>query len=207
MKLPPALIAPVVGALYRLWCGSLRYTESNREACLPYIRAQAPLVFALWHDELFALPYTRGDWSVFTVVSRSRDGEYLARLLQSLNLGTVRGSSSKGGLSVLREAVKLMQEERQHACMTVDGPRGPRHEPKDGAVYLAHHVPARIVPVRLYASKTKVFQSWDRFQLPLPFCSVRVLYGDPYAVEAPELTREVLDQERQKLKDKLELLT
>ncbi len=204
MKVPAGLIAPLVGVGYRLWCASLRYTQINREASLPYVQKGMPLVFALWHDELFALPYRRDGWPIFTVVSRSQDGEYLARLLQSLDLGTVRGSSSRGGLGALLKAARLMREARQHACITVDGPRGPRHEVKDGAIFLAHHVPAHIVPVRLHASRAKRFNSWDRFQLPWPFARMRVVFADPYRVEAEELTPEVLERERTILKEKLE---
>lgn len=206
MKIPPGLVAPLVSGLYSAWCSTLRYTEINREACLPYTEQGATMVFALWHDELFPVPYRRHGWPIFTVVSRSRDGEYLARLLQSQGLGTVRGSSSKGGLSALLQAAKLMKEEKQHACITVDGPRGPRHEVKDGAIFLAHRVPAYIVPIRMYPSKAKKFGSWDKFQLPWPFARIRMVYGDPYQVEAGDLTPDVLERERQRLKEKLENL-
>lgn len=206
MKIPPGLIAPLVSGLYKVWCKTLRYTEINREASLPYVRQRIPLVFALWHDELFPIPYMRNGWPIFTVVSRSRDGEYLAGVLQSVGLGTVRGSSSRGGLSALLRAARLMKEEKRHACITVDGPRGPRHEVKDGAVFLAHHVPAYIVPVRMYASSAKRFGSWDKFQLPWPFARIRMVYGDPYQVEVGDLTPEVLERERQRLKEKLENL-
>ena len=207
MKISPAIVGPFVGALYSLWCSSLRYTEVNREAALPLVQANVPLVFALWHDELFAVPYKRDGWPIFTVVSRSRDGEFLARVLASQGLGTVRGSSSRGGLAALLRAAKLMQEERQHACITIDGPRGPRHEVKDGAIFLAHRVSSYIVPLRVSYSKAKVFhKAWDKFQLPLPFSRVHIQYGDPYRVAEGELTPDVLAKERQILKVKLEEL-
>ena len=206
MKVSPRLIAPLVNGLYRFWCKTLRYTEVNRDLSTSYMQQGKLLVFTLWHDELFPLPYRRGDWSLFTVVSRSQDGEYLAGILKSVGLGTVRGSSSRGGLAALLQAVRLMKEQKQHACISVDGPRGPRHEVKDGAIFLAQHVPAYIVPVRMYASKVKKFASWDRFQLPWPFARVRMIYGDPYQVEADDLTPDALERDRQRLKEKLENL-
>ncbi len=206
MNISPNLVGPFIGGLYSLWCATLRYTEVNREAAAR-IQAETPLVFALWHDELFAVPYKRNGWPIFTIVSRSRDGEYLSRVLASQGLGTVRGSSSRGGLAALLRAAKLMQEERQHACITIDGPRGPRHEVKDGAIFLAHRVSSYIVPARVYYAKAKVFRSWDKFQLPWPFSRVHIQYGDPYRVAEGELTAEVLERERQILKEKLERLT
>ncbi len=205
MKISPDLAGPFIGGLYSLWCATLRYAEVNREACAQ-IQRDFPLVFALWHDELFAVPYKRDGWPIFTIVSRSRDGEYLSKLLASQGLGTVRGSSSRGGLAALLRAAKLMQEEKQHACITIDGPRGPRHEVKDGAIFLAHRVSSYIVPVRVHYSKAKVFRSWDRFQLPWPFSRVHMRYGDPYRVTEGELTPDALERERQILKGKLEVL-
>ena len=204
MKIPPSLVGPFIGRTYRLWCGSLSYTQVNRETCDSLSRQGLPLVFALWHGEVFAFPYKKGDWNIFTIVSRSSDGEYLARLLQDQNIFPLRGSSSRGGLAALLRGAKIMRENSMHACITVDGPRGPRHEVKDGTLFLAHRAGAHIVPMRAIYESAKTFASWDRFQLPLPFSRVTMFFGEPYTIEAEELTEDVLAVERQRLKQKLE---
>ena len=206
MKIPPWLVAPLIHGLYRLWCGSLRISETNRAPLDALEAAGQPVVICLWHDELFALMHVRRTLRIVTLVSRSRDGEYLARLLQSLGLLTARGSSSRGGASALLQAARLMREKKYNGCLTVDGPRGPRHVVKDGAVFLAANTPAPIVPVRLFMEKAKVFRSWDRFQLPLPFSRVRIVFGDPYTVGATELAPEELERERRELQNRLESL-
>ena len=206
MKIPPWLVAPLMHGLYRLWCGSLRIREHGR-APLDALEAEGkPTVLCLWHDELFSLMHVRRKLRIVTLVSRSRDGEYLARLLQALGLLTARGSSSRGGASALLQAARLMREERYNRCLTVDGPRGPRHVAKDGAVFLAFHTPAPIVPIRLFMQKAKVFRSWDRFQLPLPFSRVDIVFGEPYMVRATELTPDELERERLELQTRLESL-
>ena len=98
MKLPPALIAPPLYGLYKAWCATLRYDIAGRQAVDDLWHARTPMVFALWHDELFPLMHVRGDLEIVTVVSQSRDGEYLAQVLQRLGLRTARGSSSRGGV-------------------------------------------------------------------------------------------------------------
>ena len=70
-----------------------------------------------------------------------------------------------------------MRESGICGCVTVDGLRGPRHEVKEGAIFLAARADAPIVPIRLFMERRKVFKSWDRFQLPLPFS--RVSMGAP----------------------------
>lgn len=206
MKIPPGLVGPFIGGFYRLWCATLRYTQENREVCDALSRQGVPLVFTLWHGEVFAFPYKRGDWKIFTIVSRSTDGEYLARLLQSQDVHPLRGSSSRGGLAALLRGAKIMRENNRHACITIDGPRGPRHEVKDGALYLAHRAGAYIVPMRAVYSSAKIFASWDRFALPYPFSRVTIRFGEPYRIEAEDLTDEVLALERQRLKNALEAL-
>lgn len=207
MKIPPWLVAPLIHGLYRLWCGTLRITESGRIPVEALTTAGKPVMFCLWHDELFPLMHVRRDWRIVTLVSRSRDGEYLARLLQALGLITARGSSSRGGTSALLQAARLMREEKYNGCITVDGPRGPRHVAKDGAVFLAFHIPAPIVPIRVFMKKAKVFRSWDRFQLPLPFSRVHVAFGEPYQVSATDFSPEELERERLELQKRLETLS
>ena len=204
MKIPPGLVGPFIGGFYRLWCRTLRYDLIHRESCEALIREGNSLVFTLWHDEVFAVPFQCRDWKVFTIVSRSTDGEYLARLLQEYDIYPLRGSSSRGGLAALLRGVKIMRDEGRHACITIDGPRGPRHEVKDGALYLAHRAGAYIVPMRVAYSSAKIFGSWDKFALPWPFSRVAILVGEPYKIEAEELTEDVLVAERQRLKQALQ---
>ena len=53
--------------------------------------------------------------------------------------------------------------------VTPDGPKGPRGSVKDGLVRMAGAASRQIRPVAGAVSRAKVFASWDRFTLPLPF--------------------------------------
>lgn len=208
MRIDAARFAPLITWLYRVWCATLRIELVNW-AGHEQARSQGiPLVFALWHDELFTLTHLRGDLPLCAVVSRSGDGEVLARVLEALGVRTARGSSSRGGLQALRTAMEFMRQGR-HAVVTVDGPRGPRHEVKDGAVYLAFKAKAQIVPVRLFLERRHCFGSWDRFQLPWPFSRVRIVFGDPYEpapVDGPKarVDTERIERGKRELAEKLE---
>jgi lysophospholipid acyltransferase (LPLAT)-like uncharacterized protein len=206
MKLPVKIVSPLLISLYRFWCSTLRICESGRKAVDELEAAGRPMMFSLWHDELFALMHVRESLRIVTVVSQSRDGEYLARLLQGLGLKTVRGSSTRGGIGALLRAARFMRTERYNGCITVDGPRGPRHVVKQGAIVLAFRVPAHIVPVRIFYERAKVFSSWDRFQLPLPFSRVHIVFGAPYLPDATDLTKSELERERFTLENALHAL-
>lgn len=201
-----SLLSPLINGIYRLWCSTLRVTEYDRDAVDSLAAAGKPMMFPLWHDELFPLMHVRRNLRTVTVVSRNKDAEYLARLLRSLGLATVRGSSSRGGTTALLQAERFMREQNYNGCITVDGPRGPRHVVKQGAVILAFRTPAHIVPVRLFMEKAKVFHSWDRFQLPYPFSRIHIVFGEPYMVAATELDKPALEQEVRKLQNRLQAL-
>jgi lysophospholipid acyltransferase (LPLAT)-like uncharacterized protein len=203
MSIPFSLPAMPINVLYRLWCSSLRIVQTGRETLDAFDAQGRIMMFALFHDELFPLMHVRENLRLVTVVSRSRDGEYLARLLQSLGLKTARGSSSRHGASALRQIARIMREDRYHGVITVDGPRGPRHRVKQGAIILAFRTPALVMPVRLFPNHAKKFDSWDSFQLPLPFTRVDIVFGEPYAVRASELDEETIVAECLELERRL----
>jgi lysophospholipid acyltransferase (LPLAT)-like uncharacterized protein len=203
VNIPPGLVCPIINVLYRLWCSTLHVAQTGREHADRLDAEGRLMMFSLFHDELFTLMHVRLDLRLATVVSRSRDGEYLARLLHSLGLKTARGSSSRGGLSALKVMERLMREDRRHGVITVDGPVGPRHIVKQGAIVLAFRVPALLVPVRLFNGRAFVFNSWDRFQLPLPFSRVDIVFGTPYALLPAELNPGEVERERAELQKRL----
>ena len=170
---------PVYG-LYRLWCSTIRYTEVNRVAIEHTTDQGLPVVLCLWHDELFPLIYLKRQLRIIALVSQSGDGELLAGVLERMGLETARGSSTRGGMKALLAAARRMRQDGLCGCVTVDGPRGPRHEVKEGAIFLAGRAAAPIVPIRLFMTRRKVFRSWDRFQLPWPFSRVAMVCGDAY---------------------------
>ncbi len=138
-------------------------------------------IYALWHARLLPLVWSHRGRSVAVLVSRHRDGEWVARVVESLGFVTARGSSTRGGDSAVREM--LEHAGRGHAlAVTPDGPRGPAGRVKPGLVYLASRTGWPIVPVTAAASRSWTFRSWDRFRVPLPFTRVRLAYGEPITV-------------------------
>lgn len=207
MRIDPGLVSPALTALYRAWIWSIRFDDAGR---LPVITGPAdagrPVMLAIWHSELFALTgygMTMLDGRLATVVSDSRDGELIAQVLTRINYGTARGSSTRGGLKALI-ALKRHMDQGRIGVITVDGPRGPRHRVKDGAVYLAHKTGALLFPVRCRPSRKHVFQrSWDRFELPTPFCRCPVYFGEPLCFEGDRPDEAMLAAGRQRLEQAL----
>lgn len=196
MKIDPVLVAPPLTILYRLWIRSLRYRMvSGRERLQAAVDSGRPVMLAIWHEELFALTglgITLMRDRLATVVSDSRDGELIARVLVRIGFETARGSSTRGGLKALQQLRRSMEQGRI-GVITVDGPRGPRQKVKDGAVYLAQRAGALLFPVRSRLSRLHVFErSWDHFQLPMPFSACDVHLGEPLEFPEGKLDAEAL---------------
>ncbi len=206
MKIQLSPLAAPTAWLYRLWFASLRRSQHNFGLLVERNHQKKPNVLAVWHDELFPVLGLRitGKLQMAAIVSQSKDGEYLAEVMARLGYHLARGSSSRGGVRALLQAGRIMRNEGFSTCLTVDGPRGPRHEVKDGIFFLAHAADAPIIPIRTIMTRRKVFgKAWDKFQLPLPFSRVHTIFGEPYYLESPELTPECLAFERERLKNKL----
>jgi lysophospholipid acyltransferase (LPLAT)-like uncharacterized protein len=203
MRPPVSLVSFCLRAVYRGLCASLRVREKGREEVDALDVRDERMVFCLWHDEFFPVVHVRKQLNIVTVVSPSRDGDLLARVLRTLKLRTARGSSTRGGTGALLEAARLMREDNIHACLTVDGPLGPRHQAKPGAFFLAWHAGAHIAPIRAVFSRSFRARSWDRFQIPLPFSRVTVIFGTPWKLEGESLNDATLAAAKSRLEKSL----
>lgn len=207
MRLAPERLAPALYWAFRAWETTLRVEEVNADPLRRIWAAGGRVVFACWHNELFACAAARGDKRLVTIVSASGDGALLAGVLTRLGLWCARGSSSRLGMRALVQTVKVVRDQQRDAVITVDGPRGPRHQVKDGVIYLAHRLGAYLAPTRGLCSRKFVFaKAWDRFELPLPLARCAVVYGEPYKVEAATLDQPALERETARLAEKLHAL-
>jgi lysophospholipid acyltransferase (LPLAT)-like uncharacterized protein len=164
-----------------------------------------PVVLAFWHGRTlyFLHLYHRQRFTI--LVSRSRDGEFVSRILQRFGVHVTRGSSSRGGAQALLEIARQVRR-GYHAALTPDGPRGPRYEVQPGVVALAQQTGAAILPVTYSARWKKVLRSWDSFLVPLPFSRVVVIYGEPISVPA-SAPPAVFQAKRQEVEVRLRQIT
>lgn len=179
---------------------TVRFRVEGRERYTELVAGGESVIFALWHGRLLPLTYYHRGGRIAALISRSGDGEYIARVVEGWGYRTARGSSSRGGGAALREMVRLAREGWSLA-VTPDGPRGPRQRLNPGVITAAQLTGLPIVPLSAGCSRAWWPGSWDRFCVPKPFSTVRVLYGDPVRVPreagGAELARHARDLEAQ----------
>ena len=128
----------------------------------------------------------------------------MARFVQKLGYGSVRGSSTRGGTGALVEMIRLMRSGFASA-FTVDGPRGPRYEAKLGPVLLAKKTGDPLLPFLLECKKFWSVGSWDKPQIPKPFTTVKLMIEKPIYV-AKDASDDELEEKRLDLQSVLEKL-
>jgi hypothetical protein len=176
-------------AAVRAVLAAARVTVEGEEAMLA-AAAGAPPVYAFWHGKQMPLLAYRTRFPLGIMVSRSLDGELLGRILRDCGHRVARGSSSRGGDEGYAGLVALFRE----GCaptFAADGPRGPYHVLKPGAVRMAAELQRPLVTASAAASPARAVGSWDRLELVAPFARVAVVFGEsfrfPPGIEGDEL--------------------
>ena len=166
---------------------------------------QAP-IYTFWHNHIFVGTYYFRDRGIVVMTSRSFDGEYIARFIQRLGYGAVRGSSTRGAVGALIEMTRLARE-GVPTGFSIDGPKGPRHVAKMGAVILARKTGQPILPFTLTCKRFwEAKRSWDRFQVPMPFTRVLLKIAPPIYVSA-DSDDPLMNRKRDELQATLDELT
>jgi lysophospholipid acyltransferase (LPLAT)-like uncharacterized protein len=168
----------------------LTYASSRKEVLmdddsLPYMQGKDNAIFAFWHGRMMMMPSIHPRQRPFHVlISHHRDGMLISKVVEHFRVGTVSGSSSRGGGTAMRTMLQLL-EEGGSIGITPDGPRGPNQTVASaGVVSLAKLSQKPIIPVAFSASRCIRLGSWDRFMLVRPFGKLVFCVGAPIAVPA-----------------------
>jgi len=168
-----AVVPPLAAGLIRLLGATWRVRDVQAEGAPVGHLVPGPTVFAFWHEGLLSCAWRFRGLGIAILISRSFDGELIARTVERLGFLAVRGSSPRGGAVGLRGMVDAYRAGRICA-FTADGPKGPRRVAKAGAVQLTELAGAGWVGC-FHAEPDRAWRlrSWDRFAIPKPFTTVR----------------------------------
>lgn len=196
------VLGTLAGRLMQAWCATLRFEIVDRCALTTPGGLPGPVIYCLWHHRIFTMPAA---WKkacgahrrAVVLTSASHDGAALARAVGVFGIGSVRGSSSRRGVAALVGLRKALRENFD-ACITPDGPRGPRQVIQPGIVKLAETSGAPIVPIHVEYTSCRELRTWDRFAIPAPGSKVRVIFDHALAVP-PGLSDDDFEAVRRRL--------
>lgn len=144
-----------------------------------------PAVFIFWHGRSMMLSpiICLGGMRGYAVASKHSDGRMMAKLQRLFGLKPIYGSTSDGGISVLRQGVRVLKDGRYCMCISPDGPGGPSMRVQDGALYFAKMTGAPIIPVCFSASHAWFQKRWDRYLVALPFSVITCRIAEPVFID------------------------
>lgn len=177
------------------------YFTSRKQFHMPQVVPQEPVVFAFWHGDLLLQPYLyyqfRKTPKAKVLISDHFDGQIIARIMTFFRLGTIHGSTTRGGAKVLIQGLKSLAE-GYDIGITPDGPKGPRYTVSDGVVIMAQKRQAKVIVYSCVPSSYWQLGSWDRFVIPKPFGVLNFYASEPIDLmgleinEAKELLHKAL---------------
>jgi lysophospholipid acyltransferase (LPLAT)-like uncharacterized protein len=200
-KVTLATIPRMLSWLIKVWFATCRVTVHDvqyREQCREH---DNPVIATFWHYAILYNLYHMRKKTGVAMVSASKDGEYIARLVSFFGYAAVRGSRNRKGMQAMKEMMKFVSEGR-HAAIVADGSQGPPQVVQAGSILLASRTESPILPLLWSASHYYAINSWDRMVIPKPFSRVDLFYGEPIVVPK-DLKAEGLEEYRLQLERNL----
>jgi lysophospholipid acyltransferase (LPLAT)-like uncharacterized protein len=162
------LVSWMVPAFLYLVGPTLKITFSWEEGSIGSLDNIHPGIFPFWHRCVLGACWIFRHRNLAVLTSQSRDGEFIARVINRMGYPAVRGSSSRGGQRGLLELQRMVTN-GGGVAFTIDGPRGPRYVAKRGPVLLARTTGVPITAFYVAMEKAWVINSWDAMMIPKPF--------------------------------------
>lgn len=200
-KLSHAIIRPIIKLFLTLIWWTCRVEKIiGDEHVQEIIKKNTPFIPCYWHQmHIFCLWYMRKlqkrGLKIGFLVSPSVDGEISSKLVESWGIVAVRGSSNRTGAKALKDMYNIIMKDKVSPVTTSDGPTGPIHEFKQGAVMLAQLTQSPMLPVAYAADRYWELKSWDKFIIPKPFSRIVIAVGEPHYIDKKS-NAEKMEEER-----------
>jgi lysophospholipid acyltransferase (LPLAT)-like uncharacterized protein len=163
----------------RLLFITLRLNVINDENEAPDNRFQG--IYYFWHQNIIACMYFfyKKGGTGHCVVSPSSDGKIAGFIAQKLGFKVLYGSAYKKSIKLVRQTLDVL-ELNKLLCIVGDGSRGPAFKLQRGISYLAAKSQLPLIFVGCKSSSSLTFHnSWDKFQIPLPFSRISIRIKKP----------------------------
>lgn len=164
----------------------------EEEPAPPDAHYEKPVIYSFWHRAVFPAAWMWRKLGIAVMVSKSFDGEYIARIIEKFGFIAVRGSSSRSGAEALL-GMKSALEGGATVAFTVDGPRGPKYVAKPGPVRLSQITGLPMAAFYVALSDAWTLKTWDEFMIPKPFSKALVWVSPKVRVPANSTDSESRD--------------
>jgi len=200
-KLGYAIIRPIIKLFISSFWWSCRVEKIiGDEHAIKLIEKGDPIIPCYWHQmHIFGSWYMRKlqkrGLKIGFLISPSVDGEVPAKIVESWGAVAIRGSSNRTGARALKDMYNTITKDKISPVTTSDGPTGPVHEFKQGAIMLAQLTQSPMLPIAYMPSRYWKSKGWDKFIIPKPFSRIVIAVGEPHFIDKKS-NAEKLEEER-----------
>ena len=176
--------------LNNLLCHSVRWKKIDYENAKS-LQNEGGIIF-LWHETIMASIFSARNEGFWTISSTSRDSMLQEYILRKYNYGFVKGSSKHNGAQALLGVLRGVKENKVFA-VTCDGPSGPRHICKPGAVAMLRKSGKKFICLGVALKEKWVFEhSWDKHQIPKFFTKGVVCFSEHLTIKDDMTEEDIL---------------
>ena len=153
-------------------------------------------IFGFWHEDSLFMNLALGELEentspVDVIVTSDQRGDHIQQIIEQCGGSALRVPDGFASFKALKKILQNSYERTRSIAVALDGPFGPRHEPKKLAFYLSEQSQEDFVGISVsYSSKLRLTWRWDQYVIPLPFSTVTVAahnYGEINKNNIPEL--------------------
>lgn len=202
------LIGKIGAFLLHLLALTWRSDASQLAKIDEQIASGVPVVTVFWHSSYLSLFALAGGRPVTVFTSQSFRGKIIASICRAFGYAPSLLPPGRQGYHHMRKVLRDKRRDIDQSVLVgiaVDGPLGPRHIVKPGALHIAARMGALVMPIHVTSHPNwTIRRRWDRFKIPLPFARVTLQVGPP--IRVPETfgsDHEEVVQLRQRVHDRL----
>ncbi len=188
-------------------CPTLRLINDPWPGINQYRAKWGKYLVCLWHEvNLYGLYFYR-DRRFSALMEASAKGDVLAAAATSFGIRNFRITDSFKDPQTIKGTIGFIKYLKQGnaGAIALDGPNGPYHVPKKGIFIIAQRSESEIIPMGIwYARKIIIKNRWDKYQVPLPFSQVALLFDEPFSIAG--LNEGNTDLYTQKLSQRVDLI-
>lgn len=200
------LAGTAIAALLSLWALTWRKDTRELEKLDRHLAQGEHLVAVFWHGKYFSLFALAKGRKATVLTTRSFRGDVIARICRWFGYRPIQIEHGVETHALGHLEDDLSDHHAMLAAIAIDGPRGPAHHPKAGALRIAADLGFRLIPVSVSGTPKRVVETrWDKHEIPLPFATVRMAVGDPFDIPK-DLPTENLSEWQDKLRDRIEAI-